>query len=304
MASDSFSDYAVATDLSRPLHSISFFFRAFRATICSLFLFLVFLVVLLCISPQIPSITITISGDRSSLLPWGTSGQVDLPSSAKKEIEKIKNDVVASCDIFDGRWEYDESSPMYPPGSCPLVEEAFDCFGNGRPDLRYTKLRWKPKDCDIPRENFYQEGEHVFPRLSAEEAFGKALRTWATWVQTHINRNRTQVFFRGYSWSHFDGGQWNSGGNCHNETEPITDEKHLTEYLKLTEILESVMREMAQVTSVIRYLNITRMTDYRKDAHPSLFRQKNATMQFQDCSHWCLPGVPDAWNQLLFAMLL
>lgn len=100
------------------------------------------------------------------------------------------------------------------------------------------------------------------------------------------------------------GGQWNSGGNCDGETEPITEDKHLAKYLKLTGILESVIGEM---TTPVLYLNITRMTDYRKDAHPSVYRVpagKRKPGEFQDCSHWCLPGVPDAWNELLYAMLL
>lgn len=56
------------------------------------------------------------------------------------------------------------------------------------------------------------------------------------------------------------------------------------------------------------YMNITKMTWYRTDGHPSVYRQpvevrgsSPATGMFQDCSHWCLPGIPDSWNQLLYA---
>lgn len=69
-------------------------------------------------------------------------------------------------------------------------------------------------------------------------------------------------------------------------------------------VLESVISEMK--TPVV-YLNITKMTDYRKEGHPSIFREaksKRRPGMFQDCSHWCLPGVPDSWNQLLYATLL
>lgn len=55
----------------------------------------------------------------------------------------------------------------------------------------------------------------------------------------------------------------------------------------------------------VSYLNITKMTNYRKDGHPSIFRQPGAAdLRVEDCSHWCLPGVPDAWNELLYASLL
>lgn len=72
--------------------------------------------------------------------------------------------------------------------------------------------------------------------------------------------------------------------------------------------LEYVLREMR--TPVV-YMNISRLTDYRKDAHPSIYRmeyktaeEKIAAVTTQDCSHWCLPGVPDTWNELLYASLL
>lgn len=51
--------------------------------------------------------------------------------------------------------------------------------------------------------NYYQEGSHVYPELSAEEAYRKALQTWGRWVDTNIDHTRTKVFFRGYSSSHF-----------------------------------------------------------------------------------------------------
>lgn len=77
--------------------------------------------------------------------------------------------------------------------------------------------------------------------------------------------------------------------------------------------LEHVIQNMK--TTVI-YMNISRLTDYRKDGHPSVYRkeynktssmeqQQNSTSAlYEDCSHWCLPGVPDTWNDLLYVSLL
>jgi len=104
------------------------------------------------------------------------------------------------------------------------------------------------------------------------------------------------------------GGQWNSGGSCDKESEQITNEQYLSTYPPKMSILEDVIHKMK--TPVV-YLNITRMTDYRKDAHPSIYRKQNLTDEerrsperYQDCSHWCLPGVPDSWNELVYAQLL
>ncbi|KAH1239099.1 Protein trichome birefringence-like 2 [Glycine max] len=104
------------------------------------------------------------------------------------------------------------------------------------------------------------------------------------------------------------GGQWNSGGQCHKETEPIFNEAYLQRYPSKMLALEHVIQQMK--TPVV-YMNISRLTDYRKDGHPSVYRtgykasmKQNTAALFEDCSHWCLPGVPDTWNELLYVSLL
>ncbi|KAL1820988.1 hypothetical protein DCAR_0417359 [Daucus carota subsp. sativus] len=156
--------------------------------------------------------------------------------------------------------------------------------------------------------DYYQEGTHIYHELNVIEAFRKAVTTWARWVDANVNPLKTLVFFRGYSASHFSGGQWNSGGQCDHETEPIKNETYLDAYPPKMRVLEKVLRNMKTKVS---FLNITRLTDYRKDAHPSVYRKQKLSeeesqspLKFQDCSHWCLPGVPDAWNELLYAELL
>lgn len=156
--------------------------------------------------------------------------------------------------------------------------------------------------------DYYQEGNHVYPLLKAMKAYKKALSTWAKWVDKNVNANKTRVVFRGYSLTHFRGGQWNSGGQCHKETEPIFNESFLAKYPSKMRALEQVLKPMK--TPVI-YLNISRLTDYRKDGHPSIYRKTYLTAEeqiaaekSQDCSHWCLPGIPDTWNELLYASLL
>jgi len=56
------------------------------------------------------------------------------------------------CDLYMGSWVKDEEHyPVYRVGSCPYVDEAYDCGNNGRNDSEYTKWRWKPYGCDLPR---------------------------------------------------------------------------------------------------------------------------------------------------------
>ncbi|KAL5545443.1 hypothetical protein UlMin_005130 [Ulmus minor] len=167
---------------------------------------------------------------------------------------------------------------------------------------------WWTHDKTSKGKDYYQEGSHVYGELNVLEAFRKALTTWARWVDANVNPHKSFVFFRGYSASHFSGGQWNSGGQCDSETIPIKNETYLMPYPPKMLVLEKVLRGMKTRVS---YLNITRMTDFRKDGHPSIYRkqrlsaeERRSPLRFQDCSHWCLPGVPDAWNEVLYAELL
>ena len=51
--------------------------------------------------------------------------------------------------------------------------------------------------------------------------------------------------------------------------------------------------------SSFHILDITQMSEYRADAHPSTAGGK----KHDDCMHWCLPGVTDTWNDLFIATL-
>lgn len=59
-----------------------------------------------------------------------------------------------TCDMFEGSWVLDDSYPLYKSGSCPHIDESFNCFLNGRKDNMYEKFRWQPKNCNMPRYNF------------------------------------------------------------------------------------------------------------------------------------------------------
>ncbi|KAL6520579.1 Protein trichome birefringence-like 5 [Orobanche minor] len=388
--------------------------------------------------------------------------------------EKQVGNVIAgkwqNCDFHQGKWVKDEGYPLYKPGSCPYVDEAFDCQNNGRPDTEYLKWRWKPDECDLPSDvtqgllfkkaallsslrkigshcsdsnilvvrvdefnatdflvrlagkklmlvgdsmnrnqfesllcllreglpdkskmyevhgykitkgrgffvfkfqdynctvefvrshflvregvrvnaqgnsnptlsidridktarrwqgadilvfntghwwahgktsrgkNYYKEGDVLYPHLDAVEAYRRAIKTWATWIKKHLAKEKL-VFYRGYSSAHFRGGDWDSGGSCNGETEPVKSGVILDSYPQKMTIVEDVLKE-TQVSVVL--LNVTRLTNYRKDGHPSVYGKnvtgvKKVSTRRQDCSHWCLPGVPDAWNELIYATLV
>lgn len=106
-------------------------------------------------------------------------------------------------------------------------------------------------------------------------------------------------------------GEWNSGGRC-DEKEAIENVQHLLNIDELDPPIPRMLEKSVEsVKMPLYYLNVTRMSNYRRDAHPSIYRKPNMSEEekiefktHQDCSHWCLPGVPDTWNQLMFAQLL
>lgn len=51
----------------------------------------------------------------------------------------------------------------------------------------------------------------------------------------------------------------------------------------------------------ITVLNVTLMGAFRSDAHVGTWSYPPTVL---DCSHWCLPGVPDAWNELVLSYIL
>ncbi|KAI3425460.1 PMR5N domain-containing protein [Psidium guajava] len=354
------------------------------------------------------------------------------PSQQEEGLISVESEAGSSggCELTRGKWVYDESYPLYTKGSCPFIDEGFDCEGNGRPDKGYVNWRWQPQDCDFPRFNatnmlelirgkrlvfvgdsinrnqwesmlcllmggvrdlkrvyetrgrkitkekgnysfrfvdykctvefyvthflvheskarlgkkrvqtlridtmdrgssrwrradilvfntahwwshyktkaginYYQEGAQVLPQLDVSTAFRKALKTWASWVDRHINPAKTQVFFRSSAPSHFRGGQWNSGGHCREATRPLNTSSSNC-YSEKNVMVEDVIRHMK---TPVTLLNITGLSMYRIDGHPSIYggrTGKGRSSNIQDCSHWCLPGVPDTWNELLYMHL-
>lgn len=106
--------------------------------------------------PQQSSTTVTDIQPQPSI--DGATVDVDdhesVDSVAVTNTDEVDDDAILAlkeCDLYNGTWVKDEDYPIYEPGSCPYVDEAYDCKINGRNDTHYTKWRWKPHGCDLPR---------------------------------------------------------------------------------------------------------------------------------------------------------
>ncbi|XP_043716676.1 protein trichome birefringence-like 19 [Telopea speciosissima] len=66
------------------------------------------------------------------------------------------------CDIFSGEWIPNPEAPYYTNLSCRwAIHEHQNCMKYGRPDLGFTKWRWKPDECELPIFNPVQFFEIV-----------------------------------------------------------------------------------------------------------------------------------------------
>lgn len=107
--------------------------------------------------------------------------------------------------------------------------------------------------------------------------------------------------------------EWNPGseGNCYGEKKPIEEESYWGSGSDIP-TMKMVKRVLDRLGPKVSVINITQLSEYRKDGHPSVYRKfweplnedrlKNPA-SYSDCTHWCVPGVPDVWNQLLFQFL-
>lgn len=97
------------------------------------------------------------------------------------------------------------------------------------------------------------------------------------------------------------GGEWGDpkAKDCYGQTQPLDGSTYPGGIHPGEAIVKSVT---SNTTKKVYLLDITLLTQLRKDGHPSVYAGGGPSLL--DCSHWCLAGVPDTWNQLLYASLL
>lgn len=145
-------------------------------------------------------------------------------------------------------------------------------------------------------------------------AYRMALQTWAKWIETTVNTQNQKVFFMSSSPTHLWSWEWRTGseGNCFNETHPIEGPYWGTG--SSLEIMAAVRDALQGLKVRVTLLNITQLSEFRKDGHTSVYTERRGKLLtseqrsepnvYADCIHWCLPGVPDTWNEILYAYLL
>ncbi|TYH32822.1 hypothetical protein ES332_D13G016700v1 [Gossypium tomentosum] len=176
-----------------------------------------------------------------------------------------------------------------------------------------TYLWWMTGlDIKILKGSFEDEEKEII-EVSAEDAYRMAMRSMLRWVRKNMDRKKTRVFFTSMSPTHGKGIEWGGepGKNCYNQTTIIEDSNYWDSNSRKT-IMNVIAEEFSKSKFPITFLNITQLSSYRKDAHTSIYKKQWSPLtaeqlanpvSYADCVHWCLPGLQDTWNELLFSKL-
>ncbi|TVU36692.1 hypothetical protein EJB05_18636 [Eragrostis curvula] len=150
------------------------------------------------------------------------------------------------------------------------------------------------------------------------EAYKKVLTTWAGWVNENVDPARTSVFFMSMSPLHISPQVWGNpdGIRCAKETIPLL-EWHGPLWLGMDWDMFHAARNISRHAAPrvpITFVDITTMSERRKDGHTSVHTIRQGKVlgpeeqadpgTYADCIHWCLPGVPDIWNLVLYTRIM
>ncbi|CAE6040559.1 unnamed protein product [Arabidopsis arenosa] len=178
---------------------------------------------------------------------------------------------------------------------------------------------WMNSDSTKVLRGSFDDGDLEYDEIERPIAYERMLRTLGDWVDHNIDPLSTTVFFMSMSPLHRKSLDWGNpeGIKCALETTPILNISFNgrfsavgTDY-RLFSVVEKATRSLKVP---IHFLNITALSEYRKDAHTSVYTSKQDKLltreqqadpaNFADCIHWCLPGLPDTWNEFLYTHII
>jgi hypothetical protein len=135
-----------------------------------------------------------------------------------------------------------------------------------------------------------------------ESAAVRSMFAMAAYATVHLignymkkHRLHSHLIFRFVAMRHFEGGEWwQEEGKCMRETPA-----HALPADTFVSPHEPSFMNSVWYEALARVADGFEWSILRADL-PSLSRA-DAHLSERDCTHWCLPGVPDVWNELLLS---
>ncbi|XP_010270340.1 PREDICTED: protein trichome birefringence-like 14 isoform X2 [Nelumbo nucifera] len=162
-----------------------------------------------------------------------------------------------------------------------------------------TGHHWNRGKLQANRWVMYVDGMPNKDRKRAQIGNAKNFTIYSVvkWLDTQLPQYpKLRAFFRTISPRHFSNGDWNTGGRCDNTT-PLAGGSEVSQDESSDPVVDGAVKGTR-----VKILDITAISQLRDEAHISRYSIK-ATEGVNDCLHWCLPGIPDTWNELLYAQI-
>lgn len=168
----------------------------------------------------------------------------------------------------------------------------------------------------VLRGGSFVEGPIEYDEVELPIAYERVLRTWAKWVEENVDPKHSSVFFSSMSPTHARNLDWDNpdGIKCSNETKPILNKSKPFDVGTNRQLFAIAVNVTRSMKVPVNFLNVTTLSEYRKDAHTSIYtaiegkllspEEKSDPLKYADCLHWCLPGLPDTWNELLYTYII
>lgn len=236
-----------------------------------------------------PKFDLTVAYHRSVLLAkytWQPVEQLDLPDK-----NRLKGFYKVDVDIPADDWSN--------------ITKFYDV-------LVFNTGHWWGLD-KFPEETplvFYKNGIPIFPSLEILDGLEVVLQHMISYINKQVPKKTIKIW-RSQSPRHFYGGEWNQNGSCLSN-EPLKleeldlwfDPRNGGVNKEAREVNLRIKRALANTD--IKYLDLTHLSEFRADAHPAIWLGKKGAVAIwgQDCMHWCLPGLPDTWVDILSALIL
>ncbi|XP_071694726.1 protein trichome birefringence-like 19 [Rutidosis leptorrhynchoides] len=139
--------------------------------------------------------------------------------------------------------------------------------------------------------------------------YRRAIRTAFKGIMSRKNFKGVTML-RSFAPTHFEGGEWNNGGDCQRKKPSKSNEirlegTNLELYLIQMEEFKKAQKKAVENGLKFRVMDITQSLLLRPDGHPSRYGHwpnENVTL-YNDCVHWCLPGPIDTLSDFLLHMV-
>ncbi|XP_065871272.1 protein trichome birefringence-like 28 [Euphorbia lathyris] len=203
-----------------------------------------------------------------------------------------------------------------------IIPESISKHGDNWENIDYlvfdTYIWWMTSIfTKVLRGVTFEEGAKMeYDEIELQLAYERVTRTWANWVHQNVNPKHTSVFFSTMSPTHSRSLDWGNpdGIKCAKETTPILNKTKPLEVGTNHQLFRIALNVTQSMKIHVHFLNVTTLSEYRKDAHTSIYtafdgkllspEQKSDPAKYADCLHWCFPGLPDTWNELLYTYII